>query len=79
MNLFFFFASKRNSKNMYLNVVILEPWNNEAEIQIVFIRIYICTSTCRTRLIRSALDRLKSELSSEFFPGILKAFLTSLN
>ena len=46
---------------------------------VVFIKIYIGTSTCRTHLIQCALDRSKSELSPEFFPDILKAFLTSLD
>ena len=64
---------------MYLNVVILGPWNNGDEIQVLFIKIYIGTSTCRTHLIRCALDRSKSGLSPEFFPDILKAFLTSLD
>ena len=64
---------------MYLNVVILGPWNNEDEIQVLFIKIYIGASTCRTHLIRCALDRSKSELSPEFFPDMLKAFLTSLD
>ena len=64
---------------MHLNVVILGPWNNEAEIQVVFIKIYIGTSTCCTHLIRCALDRSKSGLSPQFFPDILKAFLTSLD
>ena len=62
-----------------MTVVILGAWNNEDEIQVVFIKIYICTSTCRTHLIRCALDRSKSQLSPEFFPDILKAFLTSLD
>ena len=64
---------------MDLNVVILGPWNNEDEIQVLFIKIYIGASTCRTHLIRYALDRSKSGLSPEFFPDILKAFLTSLD
>ena len=64
---------------MHLNVVILGPWINGDEIQKVFIKIYIGTSTCRTHLIRCALDRSKSGLSPEFFPDILKAFLTSLD
>ena len=51
---------------MNLNVVILRPWNNEDEIQVLFIKIYIRTSTCRTHLIRCALDRSKSGLSPEF-------------
>ena len=62
-----------------MNVVILGPWNNEAEIQVVFIKIHIGISTCRTHLIRYALDRAKSGLSPEKFPDILKAFLTSLD
>ena len=62
-----------------MNVVILGPWNNDDEIQVLFIKIYIGTSTCRTYLIRCALDRSKSGLSPEFFPNILKAFLTSLD
>ena len=62
-----------------MNVVILGPWNNEAEIQVVFIKIYIGTSTCRTHLIRCALDRSKSGLSPEVFPDVLKAFWTSLD
>ena len=64
---------------MHLNVVILGPWNNDDEIQVLFIKIYTGTSTCRTHLIRCASDRSKSGLSAEFFPGILKAFLTSLD
>ena len=64
---------------MDLNAVILGPWNNEDEIQVVFIKIYIGTSTCRTHLIRCALDRSKSVLSTEFFPDILKTFLTPLD
>ena len=71
---FFMFKSK-----IYMNVVILGPWINGDEIQKVFIKIYIGTSTCRTPLIRCALDRSKSGLSAEFFPDILKAFLTSLD
>ena len=62
-----------------MNVVILGPWNNGDEIQVVFIKIYIGTSTCRTHLIRCALDRSKSELSPEVFPDVLKAFRTSLD
>ena len=64
---------------MYLNVVVIGPWVNEDEIQVLFIKIYIGTSTCCTHLIRCALDRSKSGLSPEFFPDILKAFLTSLD
>ena len=64
---------------MGLNVVILGPWVNEDEIQVLFIKIYIGTSTCRKHLIRCALDRSKSGLSTEFFPDILKAFLTYLD
>ena len=63
---------------MHLNVVILGPWNNEDEIQVLFIKIYIGTSTCCTHLIRYALDISKSGLSPEFSPDILKGFLTSL-
>ena len=62
-----------------MNVVILGPWNNEDETQVVFIKIYIGTSTCRTHLIRCALDTSKSQLSLEFSPDILKAFLTYLD
>ena len=64
---------------MNMNVVILGPWINGDEIQVLFMKIYIGTSTCRTHLIRCALDRSKSGLSAEFFPDILKAFLTSLD
>ena len=64
---------------MNLDVVILGPWNNDDEIQVVFIKIYIGASTCRTHLIRCALDRSKSRLSPEFSHDILKAFLTSLD
>ena len=60
-------------------MVILGPWNNDDEIQVLFIKIYIGTSTCRTHLIRCGLDRSKSGLSSEFFPDMLEAFLTSLD
>ena len=62
-----------------MNVVIPGPWNNEDETQVLFIKIYIGTSTCRTHFIRCALDRSKSGLSPEFFPDILKAFFTSLD
>ena len=70
---------RKTVKKLYMNVVILGPWINGDEIQKVFIKIYIGTSTCRTHLIRCALDRSKSGLSSEFFPDMLKAFLTSLD
>ena len=50
----------------------------EAEIQVVFIKIYIGTSTSHTHLIRCALDRSKFGLSPEFSPDILKTFLTNL-
>ena len=62
-----------------MNVVILGPWNNEDEILVLFIKIYIGTSTRRTHLIRCALDRSKSQLSPKFFLDILKAFLSSLD
>ena len=62
-----------------MNVVILGPWVNGDEIQILFIKIYIGTFMCRMHLIRCALDRSKSGLSSEFFPDMLKACLTSLD
>ena len=64
---------------MDMNVVIIGPWVNEDEIQVLFIKIYIGTSTYRTHLIRCALDRSKSGLSPQFFPDILKVFLTSLD
>ena len=62
-----------------MNVVILGPWVNGDEIRVLFIKIYMGTSTCRTHLFRRALDRFKSGLSLEIFPDILKAFLTSLD
>ena len=62
-----------------MNVVILGPWVNGDEIQVLFIKIYIGTSTRRTHLIRCALDRSKSRLSPEFFLDMLKAFLTALD
>ena len=75
---FMFFEFFKLAKNK-MNVVILGPWVNGDEIQVLFIKIYIGTSTCRTHLIRCALDRFKSQLSPEIFPDILKAFLTSLD
>ena len=66
-------------QKQHMNLIILGPRIKGDEIQVTFIKIYIDTSTCRKHLIRCAFDRSKSQLSPEFFPDILKVFLTSLD